>query len=63
MLWRDTSVNIVTKKVGNRLLDNAGNWRFEFRGNRIYDTAGNWRYAMRGDRLYDTAGNWLGSEY
>ena len=47
MLWRDISGNIVTRRVGDRLLDNSGNWLFE----------------IRGDRIYDTAGNWLGSEY
>ena len=25
MIWRDTSGNIVTRKVGDRLLDNSGN--------------------------------------
>ena len=79
MLWRDTSGNIITRRVGNRFLDNSenwlyeirgdsiydssGNWRFELIGDRVYDAAGNWRFELIGDRIYDTAGNWLGSEY
>ena len=47
MLWRDTSGNIVTRRFGDRLLDNSGNWLFE----------------IRGDRIYDTSENRLGSEY
>ena len=68
---------MVTRRIGDRLLDNSGNWlfeirgdciydtsgnwRFELRGDRVYDTTDNWRYELRGDRIYDTAGNWLGS--
>ena len=42
MSWRDTSGNIVTRRVGDRLLDNSGNWLFEIQGDRVYDTAENW---------------------
>ena len=41
-MWRDTSGNIVARRVGDRLLDNSGNWLFEIRGDRIYDSSGNW---------------------
>ena len=58
-IWRDTTGNIVAKKIGDRIWDNFGNWLYEIRGDRIYDTSGNWRFELRGeDRIYDTAGNW-----
>lgn len=58
MIWRDTSGNIVARRIDNRIWDNSGNWIYEIRGDRIYDSSGNWRYEIRGDRIYDTAGNW-----
>jgi len=60
LIWRDTRGNIVARRRGDRIWDDAGNWLYEIRGDRIYDTSGNWRYELRGsDRVYDTAGNWI----
>jgi len=47
MEFRDTYGNIISRKVGDRIIETYGSWKFE----------------IRGDRLYDTFGNWLGSEY
>ena len=59
LIWRDTSGNIVARRIGDRIWDNYGNWLYEIRGDRIYDTAGNWKYEIRGgNRIYDSSGNW-----
>jgi len=60
---RDVYGNRISRKVGNRIVDNSGDWVYEIRADRIYDTYGNWKYEIRGDRIYDTSGNWLGSDY
>jgi len=41
MTLRDTRGKNVTRRVGDRLFDNSGNWLFEIRGDRIYETVGN----------------------
>ena len=60
-IWRDNSGNVINKRIGDKLVDNDGNWTYggdRNRGDRIYDDNGDWKYEIRNDRIYDTAGNW-----